>query len=277
MNKFPLLCNILIIGTFLTLSGCLSKKTNSRKTTSDSSTSPINNPGPGDNSGDSGGDGNSGGGNTGGGGTSSGSCSWGTGTEDGVADAGQNINYYKINHPPIITHGTANPNRYSNHHPNGVVWSSATDLDSSFPQSAFLTDSRFNLRVIARPGKQFEDDSKGIYCQYVKNPYTKLNIGVVVRKQGATTGDYYQFKSVPVDCASKVHEFAVPPNTSDPLVVEVRDIEWDYTCTYYKDSSGMTVDEYCPMAPVWDTSCVSLEVQFATDSTKDIPGYRTSN
>jgi len=125
--------------------------------------------------------------------------------------------------------------------------------------------------VKALPGLQYENDSKGIYCQYIANDYTKLQIGVVVRKQGATSGDYYLFDNVEVGKYSGVHPFVVPPNTNDPLIVEVKDIKWDYTCIDYTNQGFPNVPGACPWAPVWDTSCVAFEIQFATDDTKDIP------
>lgn len=192
--------------------------------------------------------------------------SFGTGNEAGIADAGQTTDYFKINNPPIVVHG-ANAGT--------VVWSSESDLPASFDQYALMSDSRLNIRVIPRV-QTYGVDSRGNACNYDALEYTKLNIGVRVRKQGASSGDYYQFQNVRVNGASKVHQFSVP-TTSNPLVIDVLNVEWDYSCIYYAldDEQYCNYPYYCPFANVWHADCVSFELQFSTDFTKDIPGQRT--
>jgi hypothetical protein len=199
-------------------------------------------------------------------GTSTGNCAYGTGNESGISDSGQTIEYYKINSPAVVAHGA----NYGT-----IVFNSATDLPASYNQNIFFTDSRFNLRVIPKY-QRGGTDSKGRSCDYYSpRPFTKMNIGVVVRSRQSSpgVGDYYTFTDVDVNCPSKVREFQVP-STPDPLVVEIMNVEWDYSCIDYAEQGFDDVSGVCPYDRVWLTECYQLEVQFATDTTKNIPGTR---
>jgi hypothetical protein len=191
----------------------------------------------------------------------------GGGDGGGVSDGGQTIPYYKINDPPITVHGSGT---------GIVVWSSQTNLPAEFSQNIFLTNSRFNVRVIPRK-TYYAQDTSGRSCLYQPLPYTKLKVGVRLRKQSSTYGSYHEF-SADLDTPSNVYEFPVPQNTSDPLIVEILNVQWDYTCTYYQqqghDPDDPLVSAYCPFDKVWDNDCVQIELQFSTDDTKDIPGTR---
>lgn len=262
---------VILMGLMTT--ACVEKRTNSSSGNTNLNTNNTNTTGTdGSNGTNTGTDGTNGtNGTNGGGGYGYNHPDCRTGSPPGISDGGQNIEYYKLNNPKLSAHGTANPNRYASYYPNGIVWSSLNDLDSSISQNIFRTNARFHIRVKALPGPQYENDSKGIYCHYVAENYTKLQIGVVVRKQGATSGDYYLFNDVKVNEYSDVHPFVVPANTTEPLVIEVRDIAWDRTCSYYTDQGFPNVQGACPYAPVWDTACVAWEIQVATDDTKDFP------
>jgi hypothetical protein len=193
-------------------------------------------------------------------------CPWGNGNEPGVADSGQSLEYYKLNNPPVVAHGAG----YGT-----VIFSTETDLPTAYNQNIFFSDGRFNLRVIPRYQQQGVD-SKGRNCAYNPMPFEKMNIGIVVRSRQSSpgVGDYYQFKDVPVNCASKIHQFQVP-STSDPLVIEVMNVEWDYSCIDYANRGYPNHPGVCPYDDVWRTECFAVEVQFSTDTTKDIPGTKT--
>lgn len=190
--------------------------------------------------------------------------SYGNGNEPGIADAGQTVNYYKLNNPPIVVHGAGTGT---------VVWSSESDLPSGIDPYILQTDSRLNVRVIPRV-QSYGVDSRGNNCAYDAMAYTKLNVGVRVRKQGTGSGDYYQFQNIRVNGASKVHEFSVPAS-SNPLVIDILNVEWDYECIYYALDGYHNYPYSCPFANVWQYDCVSFDLQFSTDDTKDIPGTRT--
>lgn len=258
----------------LALSGCIEKQVNT------SDTSQQQNPhgnGNGGGGGGNGGGGNGGGGNGGGGNGGGGDHDYNhsacrTGSPPGIADGGQTMDYYKVGIlPEIVAHGNAEPNRYSNLHPNGVVWSSASDLPGNISPNIFFTNTRFNLRVKALSGVQGVDDSKGEYCGFVPMPYQNLKMRVTVRRAGASSGDSYTFEDVKVGEFSNVKEFNVPANTTEPLVVEISNVEWDYSCLWYEAQGYDNVPGYCPYAKVWDQQCVRFQFEFATDQTKDIP------
>jgi hypothetical protein len=194
------------------------------------------------------------------------SCAYCSGTEPGVADSGQTINYYKLNSPYIIAHGANQGN---------IVFSTESNLPANYNQNIFFSDSRFNVRVIPRYQNK-GTDSMGVPCAYNPQPFTKMNIGIVLRSRQSSpgVGDYHRFSDVQVDCPSKIHEFQVP-STSDPLVVEVMNVQWDWSCKSYEQQGYPNVPGVCPYDNVWQTECYALEVQFSTDTTKDIPGTKT--
>ena len=192
-------------------------------------------------------------------------CANGDVNAAGVADFGQTIDYYKLNNPPIIARGGANA---------GIVWSSDTDLPADYNQSIFYSDSRLNVRVIPRyQNKGF--DSRGIACEKYPAPFKKMNIGVVIRTRNSSpgVGNYYQFQDVDVNCPSKTREFSIP-TTSDPLIIEVMNVEWDHSCNDYANQGFPNQPGFCPYSFVWEHECYQLEVQFSTDTTKDLPGPR---
>ena len=195
------------------------------------------------------------------------SCANGSPDASGIADSGQTIDYYKLNNPPVIAHGAVGGT---------IVWSSETDLPVSYNQNIFYSDSRFNVRVIPKLQNKGVD-SRGVSCAYYPQPFEKMNIGIVLRTRSSSpgVGEYYQFKDVDVNCPSKVREFSVPA-TSDPLIIEVMNVEWDWSCKSYANQGFPNVPGACPYSYVWLTECYQLEIQFSTDTTKDLPGTRAN-
>jgi hypothetical protein len=189
-------------------------------------------------------------------------CNFGTGDEDGVSTNGQTTDYYTLPSHDVIMHGAA---------PGVVVFNSQLDL-SGYNENIFKTDGRMNIRVIPRMiGKG--TDSRGNTCtkQMAAQEFTKMNIGIVVRAASGTSGvgDYHFFEDVPVGCASEVHEFDVPA-TSDPLVIEVLNVTNDQDCLE-DQSRSITSGRNCPYTDVGSMECYALDIQFSTDTTKDIP------
>jgi hypothetical protein len=244
------------------------KKTNTVNTSNNSNNNYGNDqyqyPGTG-----SGGDSGSGSGSGSGDQTDSGD-GYGDGNEDGTPDAGQTQDYFTIGN--ISLHGTAGLNRF--YPGGGPLWSSANQLSSS-DQGIFYTNSRFNIRVRAQAGPgQNTTDSRGNNCQYLANPYKQLSVDVCVRKSTGSCIYTHSFNEVTVGQVSKVKEFTIP-TSSEPLVVEILGIKWDYACQNYLDQ-GYSINDpavagVCPTGLVWDTSCVKFDVQFSTDYTKDFP------
>ena len=200
-------------------------------------------------------------------------CPFGSPTASGIADADQSLNYYRLNSPPAVMHG---------HNSWDIAFSTATDFPASFNQDIFLTDSRFSIRVIPRRTNR-GTDSKGRACPNTSMPFKKMRIGVNVRSLNTPgIGAYHQFQDVPLNCPSRVYEFeGLFPITSDPLIIELLNVEWDYSCTYHQMSPGYDYESgealgICPYDRVWLTECFEVEIQLSTDTTKDLPGTRAN-
>lgn len=250
-SKKTFTCMMLL--SMLMLTSCLQKTTSTRNSNTGSNNQ--NNTGGGNNY-----NGNNPGSGSGGG--------YGSGNEPGVPDAGQTIDYYTLSN--ITVKGRANP-APANPAP---FWSSINNFPAA-DRHIFATDSRFNLRVLARSAPSqggFAVD--GTTCNYQALPYQKLQIDVCVRSTSGTcnVSNTHTFSDVPINQASRIKKFLVPQGTPDPLVVEIKDVQWDYTCTYYGNPTSGSGAAYCPFAPVWPNDCVRFDFQFSTDTTKDIPG-----
>ena len=279
MNS-KILIFITIAGLFFSF-GCVKKvgtKTDTNTTTTTSNNNPVNNnPNPTPTYGPT----------PGGGGSVDPSCyAAGVGT--------QNIEYYTL--PAVLGHGvtcatsctksgstytpsgctpgcTATDSAYTLNGP-GILWSSKTDpqIDDSYNQQIFLTDSRFNVRVLAKQspgGGPYNNvfDNYGKKCAYDYLAYTKLRVTVKVTTQGGSPfSQTHVFDNIPVGQCSGVHSYTIP-TSSQPLVIQVTKVEFDYACT----QSGGSNPAFCPFYPVYPHDCWELELQLSTDSTKDIP------
>lgn len=203
-------------------------------------------------------------------------CTYGCSDDPGVATAGQTIDYYTIDPDHVILHGLGT----------GVIaWSSDQHLPASFNQDIFYTDAKMRIRVIPRrvhsdpqsPNGQVID-SRGRACEFNNPgmPFTKMRIGVTIRRKEDSPGSgyYHLFDNVSLDCPSRPYSFPIPQNSAYPLVIEIKNVEWDYSCTSYLESGYYTREQLetygvCPYARVWDKECFKLELQVATDTTKD--------
>lgn len=157
----------------------------------------------------------------------------------------------------------------------GVVqWSSKDDpnFQRSGDQEIFLTDSRLNIRVLANPSPgQGQTTSTREECRMMPINYQKLQIKVGVKIAGAYGyQSMHIFDDIDVNGCSEVHEFSIP-QTSSPLIIEILEAKWDYSCTYAKDVNDSNSEVYCPFSFVWENDCFSVGLQIATDHTKDIP------
>jgi hypothetical protein len=251
---------LMVIALSLLVSSCAEKTATNKKTsnpTQPPTIQPTNPPGPT----------YPGGGGTGGSGH-------GNGNEPGISDGGQTQEYITIQ--GIVLHGTANPNT---NNPAGVpLWNSQTNFDPN-DQHIFTTNSRFNLRVVARNRpSQNTNDVRGVSCRYqTSTPYKKLKVSVCVRSASGNCNNFNTttFDDIPVNQASKIKNYPVPA-TAQPLVVEVRDLESDLFCEQYKQMgvAESEVPGYCPFSSHSHAECVEFDLQFSTDDTKDIPGPR---
>lgn len=155
--------------------------------------------------------------------------------------------------------------------PAGVVaWSSATDARLSNQQNLFITDSRLNVRILAKPSPGKGSFPGGAHCNYAALPYTKLQVKVRLRSPNSSSAyRSYTFNNIPVDGCSNVFEFN-PPSSNQPWILEIMDVKWDYSCIAYTQGGFPDVPQ-CPWDYVWTKDCYELSIQWATDHTRDIP------
>ncbi len=188
-------------------------------------------------------------------------CPHGDGSGEGVDVYGDSLlEYHKIG--PIVLHGAK---------AGQVVWNSS-HFPSQINQRILRTEDRFHLRVVAKQAPaQGTSGNNGSKCSHAPVPYRALQVGVILRtREGASgRGEYHFFEDIPLGCASRVHRFSVP-RSSYPLVVEIKNLQWDWSCEHYR-RSGYDPESFCPFAAVWPNHCVQIELQFATDGTKDLP------
>ncbi|MFG1592100.1 hypothetical protein [Halobacteriovorax sp. CON-3] len=195
---------------------------------------------------------------------------YGDGNEEGDADGGQTQNFYTVG--SIILHGNSRASSGSN-----VRWSS-TSLGTG--QAMLYTDSRFNIRVRPRTApSQGTYDDNGVKCHYNPQQYKKLQIKLCIRAEGQACNltRTVTFGDIANGEVSKVKEFSgsTLPSTYGPMIVDILDVQWDWSCQYYLNQgysqSDAVTNGYCPMATVWPNDCVAFDIQFSTDSTKDFP------
>ncbi|MFG1484384.1 hypothetical protein ABMA79_01540 [Halobacteriovorax sp. HFRX-2_2] len=195
---------------------------------------------------------------------------YGDGNEEGDADGGQTQNFYTVG--SIILHGNSRASSGSN-----VRWSS-TSLGTG--QAMLYTDSRFNIRVRPRTApSQGTYDDNGVKCHYNPQQYKKLQIKLCIRAEGQACNltRTVTFGDIANGEVSKVKEFSgsTLPSTYGPMIVDILDVQWDWSCQYYLNQgysqSDAVTNGYCPMAAVWPNDCVAFDIQFSTDSTKDFP------
>jgi hypothetical protein len=187
-----------------------------------------------------------------------------TNTSDGTGGSAYNFFTY----PGLVVHGT----RFDND-PNRIVWASNTAPSMSSLQNQLLTDSRFNIRVWAKSQQGNSTDAYGVPCNWLAwAQHTQLQMTVTVRAQGAVSGDTKIISMRVDDTSPDKHVFSTPFGTTQPLIVEVKNVKWDYSCIYDREyNDGNAAATYCPWDLVWNSQCVMFDVQVATDYTLDFP------
>jgi len=173
---------------------------------------------------------------------------------------GGTLPYYRI---PVSGHGN----------PGNLVWSSSAL--SSTDQKILTTDARFNLRIAAKAAPAMgAKDYKGITCNYEGLAYTKIKLTVGLRRPNSNVYTaYYDLSDIPVGKCSNVLEFSdyQIPVTDGPIVIDIFNFKHDYYCKVYENSQYANNPYYCPYTPMYSNDCFSIEVQFSTDYTLDIP------
>ena len=181
--------------------------------------------------------------------------------DPGVADADQSINYLEL---PVKGAGNGN---------SGAQWSSALHIsESNASENIFVADSRVHVRIVAK-----EAPSRGGRCR-AQTSYSRLSMKLSIWGQNSTAAlQTLEFKNIKVGECTEVLRFTRIPNNSEdnPFILKIHDVTWDADCRW--DPIGTEgCDPSNPSAeanfnPVWTGHCWGIELQMATDDTKDIP------
>lgn len=197
---------------------------------------------------------------------------------DGVVRDGASRCYYK-NIPTIQVMG-ATPAAVNSGTP---YWSSASLIASGtgISPGQFVTDGTFNIRIIPRRSTSTLTPSNpsvpGKTCSTNMHNSTKLFVKIRLRQQSATLGEVATL-SASLDVASSVWRFLPPSGSTEPLILEVMDVQADIRC---KLPNGTN---YCPFADIplnspsatYPTECVAFDLQYSTDETYDLPGVQAN-
>lgn len=213
-----------------------------------------------------------------GGGTGSGSDSGSTNCSDGVARTDATRCYYTLG--PLTFNGSGQSGyRY---------WQSNTDLATDFTQDIFKTDMNFRVRI--KPVIANDTYSRqGRKCsQFTKNNWNRLQVRLMLSKSsdnGLSTN--IKTFSAKVGEYSAAQNFNVPTGATGPLVLSVNSFMSDHRC--YNDGkkyvygtlptadlnkclNGTTFyDIPLVTSTANPTECIAFEIDFATDTTYDIP------
>jgi hypothetical protein len=217
-----------------------------------------------------------------------------TTTCDGVPLTNDGTPCYFKNIPKLIFSGSGI--RRSNSTP---YWSSLNEVGSNgagINPAQFDTDSRFSVRI--KPVTISNGVSKqGRSCSTWTNlNYTRMRVVMKLRKSSQTVAQGSEVElTADVGGVSNTGRFTIPSGaTSSPYILEIMSIETDHRCkasTYGAISSTQTAGcndktswfdipincdpnhatRPCTTNPLPPTECVGLNIEMATDYTKDLP------
>ena len=163
---------------------------------------------------------------------------------------------------------------------NVQIWSSATGLPSSFSPNNFVTDGSFSVRfkpTIASTG----NSQQGRVCSGPQAyNWSRVRIHLMLRRQGESLTTIYT-TSASLDAYSTKINLPVLSGTTAPYVLEVMGIESDHRCKTEvygnlstAEKAACTAGNYWASIPLntgGPTACVAVNLEFATDSTYDLP------
>ena len=159
----------------------------------------------------------------------------------------------------------------------GQSWWSSTSFIASSGNSPnqFSTDATFNVRIIPRAPVANATSTFGKTCSPYRMYATKLQVQLMLHKNGVSVGEVATLNST-IGSPSNVWHFTNLPRTSDPLILEVVNVQSDSRCTgfYGEKPSSCTSTPYLdiPINTTGPTECVAFDIQYSTDSTYDLPG-----
>lgn len=159
-------------------------------------------------------------------------------------------------------------------------WSSAnyTASGTGFSPNLFATDSVFKVRIVPHAPTANATSTFNRVCSPYMMYASKVKVQFMLHKQGVTVGEVGTV-SASLDSTSGIYSFAVPAS-SDPLVLEVINVQSDSRC---KPKPGSTTQSYygtipssCSTNPYLDipvngstypTECVAFDILYSTDET----------
>lgn len=186
--------------------------------------------------------------------------------------------YYK-NIPQITLNGAGNPNQTgaSAEIIGPVLWSSVNNLPSSYDRNSFVTDATFHLRIKAIAPAASEKTVKNRLCSNAK--FTRVKVYFMLRNSitSATTTFSTTAKVGLFSEKVIVEDVAGIPGGAQDKILEVVGIMSDHRCHIYNPPAGCSDGTYWGDIPLNTTnaanptSCAAFTIQYATDTTHDLP------
>lgn len=185
--------------------------------------------------------------------------------------------YYK-NINRITLSGAGNPNQTG---ASAVVignplWTSSNNLPG-YDQSSFESDTKFRIRIKALAPLQNDRSVAGKSCTGNLSAFTRMKVFFMLRNSSNPIMPYVEVEAKINQYSQKI-SIDVPKGTGNK-VLEVVGILTDHRCqrenpptgcsngTYWGDIPLVVSSKY-PDAP---TGCASFKVEYATDTTYDLP------
>lgn len=161
-----------------------------------------------------------------------------------------------------------------------VLWSSRTSVSSTYSQNTFRSDATFSVRIKGQYPYANEVTRQGKVCSSsMMNNFTKVKVFLMLRRSIDSIAEYQELTASVNAYSSKIY-FDLPGGTDDPYILEVVGIQTDHRCnTAYgslttAQKSACTAGTYfsdIPLNTGGPTSCAGFNIEYATDSTYDLP------
>lgn len=169
----------------------------------------------------------------------------------------------------VVVHGKASGT---------VVWrSNNTNHTGGLDPRAFSTDQKLYIQIIPRKDSKYSEDVDGVNCGYYTLNYSKLKMKIrVASVEYPGQGSSCSFTSS-LNTPSSIIQLPIPTGSSYPPVIEITNVETDYTCNSYCNPQNTTnvqacKNAYCPYFEAGVNDCVGFDIRIATDETDPLPG-----
>ena len=189
--------------------------------------------------------------------------------------------YYK-NIPRITLNGAGNPNQSgaSIEIIGPVLWSSLNNLPG-YDQDSFSTDLTFNLRIQALMPYPNEKTLGNRYCSNELSQFTRMKVHFMLRNSVTSIATHFSVEAKLNEYSKKivVSDVARIPSGAPDKILEVVGIMTDHRCQRQSPPKGCADGSYWGDIPVVlhtefpnaPTGCATFRIEYATDSTYDLP------